>query len=284
MEEAKARIKGVLCSSGALVTRFNGRDPSLLRGIFPMLHADGIEFMIYPSWDDRLDTVRETMRSMLKDGIFNIPVVHADKRIGELLSHGSESDIAEARRRFSMNCIIAEELNASLMVLHLWGGIDSDYHISRNTDELASFMSEAERHGLLLTVENVICGDKTPLAHMQSILESIPNAMFTIDTKMAEFHLELSKTIECKKLWDGHVRHLHINDYSGGLKDFSDLRVRHIGDGHVDFKPFFEHVLSSGYDGYATVESTSVLPDGSIDIQSINRSLDAVRSGLSHIQ
>ena len=102
MEEAKARIKGVLCSSGALVTRFNGRDPSLLRGIFPMLHADGIEFMIYPSWDDRLDTVRETMRSMLKDGIFNIPVVHADKRIGELLSHGSESDIAEARRRFSL--------------------------------------------------------------------------------------------------------------------------------------------------------------------------------------
>ena len=71
-----------------------------------------------------------------------------------------------------------------------------------------------------------------------------------------------------------------MNDYSGGYKDFTDLRVRHIGDGHVDFAPFFERVKASGFTGFATVESTSVLPDGTVDTQKLNRSLNRVRGGL----
>jgi sugar phosphate isomerase/epimerase len=273
-------VKGVLCSTGALITRFNGRDPALLKKLLPYIEADGLEFMIYPSWDDKLGEVRRIMRGLIDSTGVKIPVVHADKRIGELLSLGSEENAAEADARFKLGCGIARELGAELMVLHLWGGPASDRHIENNIAKLGEYLSTAAGHGILLTVENVVCAKGSPLAHMERIMEEYPEAAFTVDTKMAEFHLELPRTIACEKLWQGRVRHLHVNDYSGGLKDFNDLRVRHIGDGHVDFEPFFRRVKESSYTGYATVESTSVNPDGSIDFEKLNRSLRTVRKNL----
>ena len=270
----------VLCSTGALITRFNGRDPSLLQGIVPKLRADGLEFMIYPSWDDKLGFVRNTMRALVRGGAF-IPVVHADKHIGELLSVGEPEGIVEAGERMRRNLEIAAELGAELMVLHLWGGPASDRHIEVNIAQLPAYIELAKSFGIELTVENVICGGKTPLAHIKRIISELPEAGFTIDTKMAEFHLELPATLECKELWQGRVRHLHVNDYAGGYRDFNDLRVRHIGEGHVDFRPFFMKVRESGYEGFATVESTSVLPDGAIDFGKLNRSLGLVRDGLN---
>lgn len=270
----------VLCSTGALITRYNGRDPRLLKGIIPRIEADGFEFMIYPAWDEKLPEVTKTMRRLIRDDGAFIPVIHMDKRIGELLSEGEEEGVKEARLRFSRCCDIACELGASLLVLHLWGGAASDHHIERNLAELPAFIREAEGLGLQLTVENVICGGKTPLAHMKRIMEELPEARFTVDTKMAEFHRELPATLACDELWQGRVKHLHVNDYAGGLRDFSDLRVMHYGEGHVDFAPFFKKVKESGYEGYATVESTSVRQDGTVDFGRLNASLGAVRKGL----
>lgn len=274
-------IKGVLCSSGALITRFNGRDPRLLREFVPRIEADGIEFMIYPSWDGRLGEIRGIMLGFRRDGLFEIPVLHADKRIGELLSEGSPENVAEAGVRFETNCDIARELGSRIMVLHLWGGVASDRNMDINLSVLDDYAETARKHDLLLTVENVVCSHASPLAHMERIMDEFPEAVFTVDTKMAEFHAELRATLECERLWQGRVKHLHVNDYSGGYMDFNDLRVRHIGEGHVDFAPFFKRVVSSGYEGYATVESTSVLPDGSVDFDRLNRSLRLVREGLT---
>lgn len=273
-------IKGVLCSSGAMVTRFNGRDPRVLRGVWRELDADGLEFMIYPSWDGRLAEIEETVLRMRRELSMDIPVVHADKRIGELLSMGSDEQLAEARERFKTGLGVARRLGARLLVLHLWGGAASDHHIERNLSVLGDYYEEAERMGLLLTVENVVCAKRTPLYHLQTIMREFPDARFTVDTKMAEFHAELDKTLEEDALWHGRTAHLHVNDYGGTPGDFSDLRVLHIGDGHVDFEPFFKKVRESGYSGFATVESTSVFPDGSINVQKLNRSLNAVRNAL----
>ena len=273
-------VKGVLCSTGALITRFNGRDPRLLKDILPGLEADGLEFMIYPSWDDKLDEVREIMLRLVNESGAFIPAVHADKRIGELLSLGSDEEIREAGMRFVRGCGIARELGAELLVLHLWGGPASDRNMERNLSVLGDYIRIAEEHGLLLTVENVVCAEGSPLEHVKEIMRAFPEARFTIDTKMAEFHLELPQTVGCSELWGGRAAHIHVNDYAGGYKDFSDLRVRHIGEGHVDFKPFFERILTCGYTGYATVESTSVLQDGSIDLPRLNRSLNAVKNAL----
>lgn len=279
--QVKLMIKGVLCSSGALITRFNGRDPRLLRGFFPQLEADGLEFMVYPSWDGLLEDYVPAVKAISKEIGMRIPVLHADKRIGELLSMGSDADIAEAKARFLNNCRIADTLGAELMVLHLWGGPASDRDIGVNIAALGEFLETAERFGIVLTVENVVCALTSPLGHLNAIMDEYPGAAFTVDTKMAEFHLELPETIADERLWQGRVKHLHVNDYSGGYKDFTDLRVRHIGDGHVDFAPFFERVKASGYSGFATVESTSVRPDGTVDIDKLNASLAAVRKGLN---
>ena len=272
-------VKGVLCSTGALITRFNGRDPRLLEKILPGVEADGIEFMIYPAWDGALDDVEATVKKLVASGV-KLPVLHADKRIGELLSEGGEERFNEALQRFTRGCRMAESLGARLMVLHLWGGVGSDRHIGGNISVLGDYMRIAEKHGVLLTVENVVCGGKTPLYHIERIMREYPDARFTIDTKMAEFHRELPATLACEELWQGRCAHLHVNDYGGGLRDFSDLRVLHFGEGHVDFAPFVEKVRSSGYSGFATVESTSVLSDGTVDVKKLNRSLNAVRSGL----
>lgn len=274
-------LKGVLCSTGTMITRFNGRDPRLLRGFFPQLHADGAELIIYPSWDGILEEYVAAVKAISKDIGMNIPVLHADKRIGELLSLGSDEQLKEAGERFKNNCEIARELGAELIVLHLWGGQASDYHIERNISVLGDYLDIARKHGLTLTVENVVCGDRTPLTHLKTIMKEYPDALFTVDTKMAEFHQELPATLACDELWDGRVKHLHVNDYGGGLKDFSDLRVLHMGDGHVDFKPFIEKVRESGYHGWATVESTSVRPDGSVDFEKLNGTLDRVRESFS---
>lgn len=273
-------VKAVLCSTGALITRFNGRDPRKLKDMLPQIQADGLEFMIYPSWDDKLDEVREAMLSLVNESGAFIPVVHADKRIGELLSLGSDEELEEAEARFIRGCGIARELGAELMVLHLWGGPASDHHIERNFSVLGDYYAVAEKHGLLLTIENVICAESSPLEHVKRMMRDFPQARFTIDTKMAEFHLELPATVSCEELWQGRLSHLHVNDYAGGYKDFSDLRVRHIGEGHVDFEPFFKRVITSGYAGYATVESTSVLPDGTVDMEKLNRSLNTVKNAL----
>lgn len=270
-------IKGVLCSTGAMITRFNGRDPRLLRGFFPKLDADGIEFMVYPSWDEELWENVAAVKSISRDVGMRTPVLHMDKRIGELLSLGSDDEIREAGERFKNNLRIANDLGAELAVLHLWGGKASDYHIARNFSVLGDYMDLAEKAGVTLTVENVVCASKTPLAHMRSIMDAYPEALFTVDTKMAEFHREMPETLREERLWDGRTRHLHVNDYGGGVKDFNDLRVLHMGDGHVDFPPFFDKIRAIGYSGWLTVESSSTLPDGTVDFIKLNRTLERVR-------
>lgn len=270
-------IKGVLCSTGAMITRFNGRDPRLLKDFWPRLEADGIEFMVYPSWDGELDENIAAVKRISREAGMIIPVLHMDKRIGELLSLGSDDEIREAGERFQKNLLIARDLGAELAVLHLWGGAASDHHIERNFSVLVDYMTDAERAGVTLTVENVVCAVETPLTHLRRVMDIYPDALFTVDTKMAEFHRELPATLAEERLWDGRTRHLHVNDYGGGVKDFSDLRVLHMGDGHVDFKPFFEKIRATDYSGWLTVESSSVFPDGTVDFTKLNRTLGNVR-------
>ena len=128
----------------------------------------------------------------------------------------------------------------------------------------------AAEHGLTLTVENVVCNQSTPAAHLKELAEEYPHIPFTFDTKMAEFHGELDKVYD-EKLWTDNIRHLHINDYGGGVKDWSDLRTLHFGGGHVDFERFFAFERKMGYSGDFTVEASSVRDDGSVDINKLNR-------------
>ena len=97
----------VLCSTGALITRKNGRDHRLLAGFAEQLHCDGFEFMLYDSWYDKFDSIADDVKAMGLD----IPAVHCEKSIGELIA--AEDDLEY--ERFEMNCKAAERVGAKLL-------------------------------------------------------------------------------------------------------------------------------------------------------------------------
>nr|MDE7299164.1 TIM barrel protein [Lachnospiraceae bacterium] len=212
----------------------------------------------------------------------SFPVFHVEKRIGTAVSRNEEGDLAEAARLFEINCCVAERIGAKKLVFHLWDGEPSDRDIRNNIEQYAVLNETAKRHGLLLTVENVVCNRENPLKHLTELHEAYPDIAFTFDVRFAKFHdeLELACTDEYRWLWDGAVRHIHIGDYIGGYMNWGGLRCLHPGEGVIDFKAFFAHLKRVGYPESVTLESTSVLEDGSIDMERLGRSLGSLRAWL----
>ncbi|MBQ8401155.1 MAG: sugar phosphate isomerase/epimerase, partial [Clostridia bacterium] len=142
----------ILCSTGALIGRPNGRNIRLLDTCLEKLTCDGFEFMMYSTWYEMLDEILVYLRS--QPAVF--PTMHCEKGIGERISRGGD-ELPEAYDLFARNCCIAREIGAETLVLHLWNGMDSDRHFERNTDACGKLLETAREYGLLLTVENVVC-------------------------------------------------------------------------------------------------------------------------------
>ena len=256
----------ILCSTGALLGRPNGRNYRLLSGLIGQLDCDGYEFMLYESWYPELDAVLAEVGRLGLD----IPVLHCDKGLGELLA---AREYEEAERRFGLNCLAAERLGAKLLVLHLWNGKISDSCIDNNLAALEGLERLAERQGLTLTVENVVCNHFDPQTHLDRLAAST-DARFTFDTKMAAFHGQLDDIFapEREKLWrDGRIAHIHVNDYGGKPKEWKKLATLHLGDGNIDFENFFGNIKKRNYTGDFTVEATSFDASGKVDIDALNR-------------
>lgn len=267
----------ILCSTGAIVSRMNGRDHRLILKYRPLLRCDGMEFMMYGSWYDRRD---EIARDLAGSGIA-FPVMHVEKGVGDRISRDQGDDTRDAVRDFELNCDMANAIGAGQLVLHLWGNVDSDRHIEHNYRVYERLARIARAHDLELTVENVVCSHADPMTHLSEMRALFPDCAFTIDTKMSAFHdqMPLFSRPEWAWLWtEKRIRHLHVNDYRGASMDWSALRTLFIGDGQIDFIPFFETAGRYGYEGSLTCECTAVRPDGSVDIDRLNDSLDAVRA------
>ena len=267
----------ILCSTGALIGRPNGRDFHLLRDCAEKLRCDGFEFMMYDTWYDQAEELSQFLLSLS----LSIPVMHCEKRIGEALSQ-EEEDVREAAfQRFEVNCQLASLLGARKMVMHLWDGLASDQRVENNFAAYERLRNAARRHGLSLTIENVVCSAADPLSHWRRILSLDEDALFTYDTKMAAFHgqAEAMYLPENRPLWE-HIVHLHLNDYAGGYKDWTRLKTLHIGQGSVDFDRLFAFLREIGYAGDYTVEATSFLPDGVIHWDDLNRTFARIRAYL----
>jgi sugar phosphate isomerase/epimerase len=142
----------------------------------------------------------------------------------------------------------------------------------------------AEKRGLCLTVESVTCRENLSLDHLAALAKKYPFARFTYDTKMAHLHGEnelLARKKYAPLLDGGRICHLHVNDSVFPTPGMDRLPIMHIGEGSVDFGAFFALLKKRGYLGTATVESTSVRPDGSVDLDRLNHSLEEVRRGLN---
>lgn len=268
----------ILCSTGALIGRPNGRDYTLLKEFAPRLNCDGFEFMMYSTWYDRVEALTEFLKGLNKP----ICSYHCEKGIGEMITRDGEGETEKALEYFGINCRMAGEIGAKTMVLHLWNGIESDRNIDHNIRVCGRLLEIAAQYGRTLTIENVVCNQKDPMTHLRRLSETYPEIGFTFDTKMAQFHGQLEDIYE--EAWGkvcDRIRHMHINDYAGGYKDWTKLRTLHPGEGTVDFDRLFSFVREKGYQGDFTVEATSVRPDGSVDMDALNRDFDRIREYLA---
>jgi len=294
-------MKQILCSTGALLGRPNGRDYHKLGEVAKKLNCDGLEFMVYGSWYPEFDELLETVKGFE----LNIPVLHCQKALGETLcgmttttnpdwsvtehEMSPEEDaatFAKGIEEFKLNLKAAKTFGSEKMVLHLWNGTPSDRRIERNIARLDVLKKMAEAEGILLMVENVICNQKDPLTNLKLVHEAYPDATFVYDTKMAEFHGQTMKVFEPEYEWlfkDHFVKHLHVNDYAGGVMDWANLNVLPIGKGHVDFDGFFEKVSHFGYTGDFTVEATGFSKEsgGAVDCDMLNKCFDDLRALVS---
>nr|MCR4588374.1 sugar phosphate isomerase/epimerase [Lachnospiraceae bacterium] len=284
----------ILCSSGAIIGKANNDDYALLKEYAPKLDCDGFELMMSSSWYPILDDVIASVNSY---GL-NIPVIHSQKSLGEALC-GMTSTFSEGRfhdyvmtpdedketfirgtERFRLNLKLAERLGAEKMVLHLWNGTVSDKNIEKNVERFGEWKLLADKAGIELLVENVICNTNSPLENMDLVAKRYPDAAFVYDTKMAEFHDQTMKIFSAEYEYivrEGRIRHLHVNDYGGGYKDWAHMQVLPIGAGHIDFDGFFKKLGKYGYMDDFTVESTALAKDGTVDFDMLNVCFHKIR-------
>lgn len=265
----------VLCSTGTMIGRPNGRNFRLLEKMCPLLNCDGLEFLMYDTWYDRISEIKEFMKTIPMP----VYVYHIEKQIGELVS---KNQLDEAIRRMKINCDLAKALGAELLVLHLYNGVISDSNIDFNIECYKYLEKIADDYGLTLTVENVVCNHKDPMTHLCALIEKYPQIKLTFDTKMADFHKQLNLLYEEKyrHVW-AHIAHFHINDYLGGYMDWTNLRVLHLGQGDIDFDKLFEYIKKMGYRGDFTTEATSFDGDGQIYPERLNETVNKIRNYIS---
>ena len=249
----------------------------LLNRCAEKLKCDGYEFMMYSTWYEKLDEIRRFMTGFP----FPVPVFHCEKGIGEAISRNEEGDTEEALQAFEINCALAREIGAQTLVLHLWSGIHSDKDIAHNIALYADLRKISDRHGLTLTVENVVCNHEDPMTHLRRLSTAYPDIAFTFDTKMAEFHNQISDLYPSDLI--KNIKHLHINDYKGGYKDWVNLRTLNIGDGQIDFNSFFEFIYKNNYQGDYTIEATAFDRDGVIHFDTLNKSLQKLQDFIKNI-
>ena len=269
----------ILCSTGALIGRPNGRDYRLLRVFCPQLDCDGFEFILYSTWYQEIDALTAFLRSMK----LNIPVMHCEKTLSEHITAGGEEELREAYRLFEINCRMAEAIGADRMVFHLWNGVISDSRFDNNIRAYPALRETAEKYGLTLLIENVICR-QDPMSHWVELYHAYPDIRFVYDTKMADFHrqTELLYTPEYAWLWqEGHILHYHVNDFDGEYMDWNNLKVLRLGKGHIDFDRFFRFVRRTGYTGDFTFEGTGFNQSGEVGIQDLNEQFTLARTFLN---
>lgn len=257
----------ILCSTGAIIGRPNGRDPKLLETIPAQLTGDGLEFMMYSTWYEDQDAIAEYVKSL---GL-HIPVFHCQKTVGEEATKGN---FEEANRLLECNARMAETVGCDRMVFHLWNGEISDFVFENNLKAYGDLRKIAADHGVDLLVENVVCSKEDPLLHWKELADRYDAPHFIFDTKMAAFHGQIDEYCEGDGAWawkDGLIRHYHINDYAGGYRDWTALRTLPIGAGHIDFAKFMAFVKGTGYDGTFTLESTAFDKTGVVDTEMLNR-------------
>ena len=280
MTDIKNRI---LCSTGTMVGRENSFNYQRAIDIISRLKSDGVlfggELMMLRHYYDR----QKELTSCVRGSGVPFPVIHCEKGVGTDLSHaaylasvrdymGEEELLRDTMKTFRLNCSFGEAVGARMMVLHLWGGEDSDSHVEYNCEKLPEMASVAMSHGLKLLIENVPSTTHDPLSNWRRACDEYPGTGLIFDTRFATLHDQVRDTLE-DPLVRFNLSHVHVSDFVGGYRNFSALRpILHPGEGVVDFTLIFEQLRSMGYGSTVTLESP-VMVGEELDVEKLKRSL-----------
>ncbi len=256
----------ILCSTGTMVGRENSFNYRRAVCSLASLKEDGIlsggELMMLRHYYDKKNEVI----SFLKDSEVPFPVIHCEKGVGTDLSHaahlasvrdymGEEELLETTMKNFRLNCSFGEAVGAKMMVLHLWGGEDSDSHVEYNCEKLPELSAIAMSHGLKLLIENVPSTTHDPLSNWLRACDSYPGTSLIFDTRFATLHDQVKDTLE-NPLVRFNLSHVHVSDFVGGYRNFAGLRpILHPGEGTADFELIFSLLKDMDYQGTVTLES-----------------------------
>lgn len=277
----------ILFSTGVFIASSNNRDHTLITKLIPNLVSKGFEILVsnyYAEHQDEYEKVAQDVMQAKEKGAF-FPVMHVIQEIGSLISRNGIGEIDRAVKIFEHNCKYATKFGTKLLVLHLWGGIESDKNIDVNIKTFSKLKEIADRHNLILTVENVVCNTHKPLDHMKKMWDLYgKDVKFTIDVRHAEFHKSLIETCQSAFLWENDlVRHLHISDYGGGCMDWTKFLGNNtpITFGDVDFDYFFSFLKSINYSGSITIENNRISDNEDL-AYNFNKAYDFIIKGLGN--
>jgi sugar phosphate isomerase/epimerase len=267
----------ILCSTGAF-----SRDPDVTapRDIIKKakrIPCDGFELIFYPEWYNDIKAVTDEFQH----AEVNWQALHTEKSIGPLLGTGSTDDAILALDRFRRNCEFAKALGISMLVLHLWGLPDSDTNISTNIKQLEEILRLVERFNLELTIETIPCINSTPLTHVRRIMSLFPSISLTLDTEFLAMHGELDAALEDSNIRSA-IRHVHIKDFDGAMTNpDGSRRYLHPGEGSIDLTKFIHKVMQLEQRPSICLESTSVQPNGHVELATVVKDLGYLYSAIS---
>lgn len=253
----------ILCSTGILTREPEQTDHKAIVEHAPKLGAAGFELVLYEAWYGHLDEVVEE----LKGSGLSFPAVHADKSIGAGLGSEDADEAEEGLATLEVNCRAAAALGAQIVVLHLWDDPTGDEALDRNLDRLPSCVDTAEAYKMTLAVETIPGIGGTPLANIQLALEREPRCRVTLDSESLGFHGQLDESISSDWLWaDNQVRHVHLKDFDGRLRDGSGGRRFLLpGEGSLDLQSFLGGLVERKYGGAICLEGSAVMGSGELD-------------------
>jgi len=265
----------VLCSTGTFSRFPDITDHQSILEYGPLLAVDGLEVMFFPGWTGEIEQIAAQLRASGR----RLPAIHAEKGIGSALISTQAEERAQSWRWLQASCRLGQVLQASLLVLHLWGHPDSDDRFADNLAVLPDCLAMAEQHGLNLAVETIPCRSGDPLGNVRRAVEQDNRCCIALDTEFLALHQQLEAALDADWLWQNQlVRHIHIKDYDGAIYSTDNYRrYLHPGEGTIDFPHFFAALKARHYNGYISLEASIVNRDGTRDIKKLRRSLASLQ-------
>lgn len=283
----------LLVSTGTMVGSENGFNyKSALSEIYALSEkglADGAELMMLKHYYDKKDAVCEAVRS---SGVTPY-VIHCEKEIGTMISDAAsfsaegkhdeaEALFSSAVELFRLNCTFGETLSIPRMVLHLWGGKNSDRHVEYNISKFGEITKIAAEHGIRILVENIPSSCHDPMSNWKRLIPTLGDAGLIFDTRFGKLHEQTADILSDRALAE-KIEHVHVSDFAGKYREFTALRpILHPGEGTIDFAEVFALLGKINYSGSVTLESPIMIGEA-LDVAKIEKTLSYIKENL-HIQ